>query len=131
MAALEIDLMASRYGHKPKRSKRYWLWISGVGIVLMAFGALIATIANFNPVQTKDIGFSVKDATQVVLDFEISKPKEATAVCSLESLNEQFSQVGYKEIEIGPQETDTVRFSISINTTELATTALVDECRLK
>jgi hypothetical protein len=131
MAAQENDLMASRYGHKPKRSKRYWLWISVVGIVLMAFGALIATIANFNPVQSKDIGFAVKDATQVVLDFEISKPKDATAICSLESLNEQFSQVGYKEIEIGPQDTDTVRFSISINTTELATTALVDECRLK
>ena len=131
MAAQENDLMASRYGHKPKRSKKYWLWLSAVGIALMAIGALLATIANFNPVQSKDIGFSVKDATQVILDFEVSKPKDATAICSLESLNEQFSQVGYKEIEIGPQETDTVRFSVSINTTELATTALVDECRLK
>ena len=131
MAAQENDLMASRYGHKPKRSKKYWLWLSAVGIALMAIGALLATMANFNPVQSKDIGFSVKDATQVILDFEVSKPKDATAICSLESLNEQFSQVGYKEIEIGPQETDTVRFSVSINTTELATTALVDECRLK
>jgi Domain of unknown function (DUF4307) len=131
MAAQENDLMESRYGHKPKRSRRYWVLISAVGIALMALGALFAAMANFNPVQTKDIGFSVKDATQVVLDFEISKPKNATAICSLESLNEQFSQVGYKEIEIGPQDTDTVRFSISINTTELATTALVDECRLK
>ena len=131
MAAQENDLMASRYGHKPKRTKKYWLWLSAVGIALMAIGALLATIANFNPVQSKDIGFSVKDATQVILDFEVSKPKDATAICSLESLNEQFSQVGYKEIEIGPQETDTVRFSVSINTTELATTALVDECRLK
>jgi len=88
-------------------------------------------MANFNPVQSKDIGFSVKGPTQVVLDFEISKPKAATAICTLESLNEQFSQVGFKEIEIGPQPTDTVRLSVSINTTELATTALVDECRLK
>jgi hypothetical protein len=131
MAAQENDLMASRYGHKPKRSRRYWVWITASGIALMALGAFIAAMANFNPVQSKDIGFSVKDSTQVVLDFEISKPKDATAICSLESLNEQFSQVGYKEIEIGPQETDTVRFSVSINTTELATTALVDECRLK
>lgn len=131
MAAQENDLMASRYGHKPKRSRSYWGWISAVGIALMALGALIAAMANFNPVQTKDVGFSVKDATQVILDFEISKPKQATAICSLESLNEQFAQVGYKEIEIGPQETETVRFSVNINTTELATTALVDECRLK
>jgi hypothetical protein len=131
MTAQENDLMASRYGQKPKRSRKYWLWISVIGIALMALGALVAAMANFNPVQSKDIGFSVKNATQVVLDIEISKPKAATAICSLESLNEQFAQVGYKEIEIGPQETDTVRLSVSINTTELATTALVDECRLK
>jgi hypothetical protein len=67
----------------------------------------------------------------VVLDFEITKPMDAIAVCSLEALNEQFGQVGYKTIEIGSQETGKVRLSVSINTTELATTALVDECRLK
>lgn len=131
MTAQENDLMASRYGQKPKRSRKYWMSVSIVGIALMAIGALVAAMANFNPVQSKDIGFSVKDATSVILDFEVSKPKDATAICSLESLNEQFAQVGYKEVEIGPQETDTVRLSVSINTVELATTALVDECHLK
>jgi hypothetical protein len=67
----------------------------------------------------------------VILDFELTKPIDAVAVCSVEALNEQFGQVGYKVIEIGPQETGKVRLSVSINTTELATTALVDECRLK
>ncbi len=97
----------------------------------MAIGVLFASIANYNPVQSQDLGFSVKNPTQVVLDFELTKPKDAVAVCSLEALNEQFGQVGYKTIEIGPQETGKVRLSVSINTTELATTALVDECRLK
>jgi hypothetical protein len=131
MAAQENDLMADRYGQKPKLSRKRWLWISAAGVSFLALGALAAALANFNPVQSKDIGFSVKNPTQVILDFEISKPKDATAVCTLESLNEQFGQVGFKEIEIGPQPTDTVRLSVSINTTELATTALVDECRLK
>jgi hypothetical protein len=131
MATQENDLMANRYGQKPKLSRKRWLWISAAGVTFLAVGALVAAMANFNPVQSKDIGFSVKGPTQVVLDFEISKPKDAVAICTLESLNEQFGQVGYKEIEIGPQPTDTVRLSVSINTTELATTALVDECRLK
>jgi len=131
MTAQENDLLATRYGKKAKLSKGRWQWISIVGIALMIIGALIATIANYNPVQSQDLGFSVKDSTQVVLDFEVTKPLDAVAVCSLEALNEQFGQVGYKTIEIGPQETGKVRLSVSINTTELATTALVDECRLK
>ena len=97
----------------------------------MSIGVLFASIANYNPVQSQDIGFSVKDPTQVILDFELTKPMDSVAICSLEALNEQFGQVGYKTIEIGPQETSKVRLSVSINTTELATTALVDECRLK
>ena len=131
MTAQENDLLAQRYGKQPKLSRTRWLWISVVGIVLMMIGVLFASQANYNPVQSQDIGFSVKDPTQVVLDFELSKPLDAVAICSVEALNEQFLQVGYKIIEIGQQETSTVRLSVSINTTELATTALVDECRLK
>ncbi len=131
MTAQENDLLAQRYGKRAKLSKTRWIWISVVGIALMMVGVLFASIANYNPVQSQDVGFSVKDPTQVVLDFELTKPEDATAVCSVEALNEQFGQVGYKIIEIGPQETAKVRLSVSINTTELATTALVDECRLK
>ena len=131
MTAQENDLLAQRYGKRAKLSKTRWIWISVVGIALMMVGVLFASIANYNPVQSQDVGFSVKDPTQVVLDFELTKPQDTTAVCSVEALNEQFGQVGYKIIEIGPQETAKVRLSVSINTTELATTALVDECRLK
>jgi hypothetical protein len=131
MTAQESELLAQRYGKKPKLSKTRWLWISASGITLMAIGVLFVSLANYNPVQSQDIGFSVKDPTQVVLDFEVSKPLDAVAICSLEALNQQFGQVGYKTIEVGPQETTKVRLSVSINTTELATTALVDECRLK
>lgn len=131
MTAQENDLLAQRYGKRAKLSKTRWIWISVVGIALMMVGVLFASIANYNPVQSQDVGFSVKYPTQVVLDFELTKPQDTTAVCSVEALNEQFGQVGYKIIEIGPQETAKVRLSVSINTTELATTALVDECRLK
>ena len=97
----------------------------------MAISVLFLSLANFNPVQSQDVGFSVKSPAQVVLDFEVTKPMDAIAVCTLEALNQQFGQVGFKKVEIGPQETAKVRLSVSINTTELATTALVDECRLK
>lgn len=89
------------------------------------------TLANYSPITHKDIGFSIKDSKSLEVEFEITKPSSGTAICSLEALNEQFLQVGYKEIEIGAAQTDTVRLKVAMNTTELATTALVDECRLK
>lgn len=131
MASQENDLLAQRYGKRPKLSKRRWMWVAMSGISLMTLAVLFASIANYNPVQSQDIGFSVKSPSQVVLDFQVTKPTDATAVCTLEALNQQFGQIGYKTIEIGPQESAKVRLSVSINTTELATTALVDECRLK
>ncbi len=96
MAEQENDLLAQRYGKQAKLSRRSWLWISAAGISVMTIGVLIASIANYNPVQSQDLGFSVKGPTQVVLEFEITKPQDATAICTLEALNEQFGQVGYK-----------------------------------
>lgn len=127
----ENELLASRYGQRPGLSRRVKviLGVSGVGLLIAAAG--LATVANFSPIGTKDISFTVIGNSQIELEFEISKPKDATAICSFEALNEQYGQVGYKQLEIGAQQTDTVRFKILINTTELATTALVDECVLK
>ena len=112
----------------PARKK---LLLAGLGVSTLTAGAMYFGFANFSAIESTDVGFRVLDSRQVELDFEVIKPAESTALCKVEALNEQFAQVGYKELTIGPQESSKVRLTVSINTTEMATTALVDECTLK
>jgi hypothetical protein len=69
--------------------------------------------------------------TRVEIDFELTRPEGADVVCSLEALNNQFAPVGWIELVIPGSDSTKVRNTVTLNTTELAVTGLVDECRLR
>jgi hypothetical protein len=127
----ENQILKERYGAGSSIGKGTKRWLAIAGVAALVAMAGYFTLANYSPITYKDIGFSIKDSKSLEVVFEITKPSSETAICSLEALNEQFLQVGYKEVEIPATETDTVRITVAMNTTELATTALVDECWLK
>jgi len=123
------ELLRERYGQKagvnPKRFRAFAI----VGVVLMTITAMWFGFANHSPISHQDIGFRVVSEWQTEVDFEITKPNDATVVCSIEALNNSYLTVGYKEVVIGPSDFRTNRLSVMVNTTELAVTGLVDECR--
>jgi hypothetical protein len=125
------ELLRERYGQKagvnPKRFRAFAI----VGVVLMTITAMWFGFANHSPISHQDIGFRVVSEWQTEVDFEITKPNDATVVCSIETLNNSYLTVGYKEVVIGPSDFRTNRLSVMVNTTELAVTGLVDECRLR
>ncbi len=124
------DILSSRYGEKrsnPKRLRVFALLGVAVSVAITAYFAF----GNNQGFTYEDVGFSVISEFETVVEIEISKPKDKTVVCSVEALNGQFGTVGWKELEFGPAEFTTLRHTISLNTTELAVTGLVDECRLR
>lgn len=124
-------LLLERYGQKPKlNAKKYRPWAIAA-VVVMSMAALAISTLNYNPAQFKDIGFRVISKWQTEVDFELTKPKDATAICSFEALNNSFLAVGFKEVEFGPSDFETNRHTISLNTTELAVTGLVKDCSLR
>ena len=125
------ELLAKRYGQKPKLDAKKFRPLAIAAVVLMSISALAISAMNYNPAQFKDIGFRVVSEWQTEIEFELTKPKEATAICSFEALNNSFLAVGYKEIEFGPSDFETNRHTVSLNTTELAVTGLVKDCSLR
>jgi hypothetical protein len=125
------DLLAQRYGHKPKRDPKQYRVVAIAGVVLMTVTAMWFGYANYSPVSHQDIGFRVISQWQVEVDFELTKPQDASVVCSIQALNNSYLAVGYLEVELGPSDFQTNRHTVSVNTTELAVTGLVDECRLR
>ena len=124
------DILSSRYGVKRSDPKRLRiLALFGVAI-LVAITAYFA-LGNNQGFSYKDVGFSVVSEIETIVEIEITKPKDKTVICSIEALNGQFGTVGWKELEFGPSEFLTLRHTIRLNTTELAVTGLVDECRLR
>ena len=111
----------------PKRLRILALFGVAILVAITAYFAL----GNNQGFSYKDVGFSVVSEIETIVEIEITKPKDKTVICSIEALNGQFGTVGWKELEFGPSEFLTLRYTIRLNTTELAVTGLVDECRLR
>lgn len=131
-AGRRARVMAERYGTVNHQRRRRWLWVlvgalsvAGIAVLVMIGAGFFAPDA-----EGQRVGFKVVDDTEVRVLFDVTKPEDATASCTLEAQNVSHGQVGLREIVIGPQDHHTVRLRETLATTEPATTGLVRDCRL-
>jgi hypothetical protein len=97
----------------------------GLGtVVWTAFGVLNV------PVRTQDAGFAIIDDAAIDFTFIVAKAPGAVAQCRIRALNPSFAEVGARDVLIGASEDRSVQVTARIVTSERATTALVQACRL-
>jgi hypothetical protein len=104
-------------------------------IVGIAFAAWVATSSATAPVTFKDIGYSTVDGTQAEVDYQVTKSPDATAKCAIKAMDSKFAVVGWKVVEIGPnqpeQSADGGRTTVQrtvLRTESPAVSGVVDNC---
>jgi hypothetical protein len=122
------EILAERYGTKRPTSQLKKLILGSSALAAAVATTAWFAIANHSVISFTDVGFSVVSEYQVIVDFELRMPIGTVGYCNLQALSNSFGVVGHKQFELGPFESETLRFSEAINTTELAVTGLVDEC---
>jgi hypothetical protein len=128
---VDSELLKERYGQKQPISPRKKLVLASTGVAALVAATAWFSFGGYQDLSHKDIGFRVIDQFRVEVDFELSKPPGAKAICSIQALNNSFFKVGWIELEFGESEFRTLRHTVALNTTELAVTGLVDSCRLR
>jgi hypothetical protein len=116
---------------RPRFSRTAQTWT--ISIVLAVIVAAIGWITmgpDAVTIRGKNVGFLVEGPESVQITFDVAKPQEATVVCTLDALSENYAQVGTKNVTIGPSDVTEARFTTVIATTEIAVTAIVVGCTL-
>lgn len=123
--------MQARYG-RVKTANNRLLYVVAVIVGVVGFAILLWVGLGLSKAQTHSriISFNVVDPTLTTITFEVTKPTDRSAECVVAALNTGFSQVGVKTVQIGPADTDTVPLFVEISTSEVATTAIIDQCEL-
>jgi hypothetical protein len=102
-------------------------------LVLFVIWAIAVTADNAAQVQVSTIGYKVLNEKQTEVSYTVKQPAvvNQSAYCEATALNKGFAVVGFKEIEIakGAKAGDVIK--VTLNTSELAVSGLVDACRLK
>lgn len=119
---------AGRYGPERAASRRPLMVAVGLAVLVgVAVVAFLAVGALRDPVQWKDVGFTVRDAGRVDVTFEVTKDPGSTATCRVQALSQSYGEVGVATVEVGPG-ARTQRVTTSVPTAELAVSATVAGC---
>jgi len=123
-----------RYGRTPKRRlrNRRLLWIGGAvfAVVLVAWVVWAGFDAPSSVIEARDTRHEILDEHSVKVTFEVSMPTNSKASCAVEALNEGFTIVGWKVVDIPPSDSYTRSFTEIVRTTELSNTGLIYRCWL-
>jgi hypothetical protein len=133
MGQLVSTLLQDRYGRRSPGWRNPLVLVSLallVALVLAFIGWV--TILDRPRVTWEDVGFNVRSDADVQVTFDVGLHGGTTvAVCSVHALNELGTEVGRKDVVIDRPATggpNPQRVRVSLTTSELATTGLVESC---
>lgn len=124
-------IMAARYGAPVSpRTRRTRVLLAAAAAAVVGGSLLALQIANLGePVAVaENLGFTVEDATTTQVRFNLRTEPGATVRCTIVALNENFTEVGYANVRIGPVVEALTSHRVDLPTTELATTGSVKGC---
>jgi hypothetical protein len=128
--------IAERYGRGASQTARNRLGViiaaSGLGL-LFVFWMIWVTITGANQLSPKTTAYELLGSGEVSVTFTVVKPANATVVCALKALKQDYGIVGYKEVTLsgnGSQDSTAIEVGrkVTFRTTEQAVTGLVDRC---
>ncbi len=82
------------------------------------------------PFTVKDYGFKVVSSEQVDVSFLVTKDADVKITCAITALNPGYAEVGRRDVVIdrGDGPSDHERFTVSVRTSQEATTGILDGC---
>lgn len=135
MAEPETDALAARYGRtRTRRTRDRFLLIGGAvafAVVLVAWVVWAGLDGQKPSVEVTDTGHRVmNDERMVEVSWNLSVPPGNDTACIVQALNDDFTVVGWKVVEV-PASTQHIRaLTESVRVAQAANTGLISRCWL-
>jgi hypothetical protein len=123
-----------RYGRTPRDRRRVrtlaWTAAGGFAVVLIAWLVWGGVLEGLDKIEAQNIGHTVLNDKEVEVVWNVTAEPGDEVSCALQALNESFSIVGWKIVELPPTEERTRELTEVVRTTELSVTGLIYRCWL-
>jgi hypothetical protein len=124
----------TRYGRAPNRGTRdrrvLYVIAGSLAAILVAFVVWVGLGASEPLIETRDIGHTIVDENTVTVTFEASIPVGRSASCAVQALNETFTVVGWKVVDLPASTVYSRSTTTDVRTTEQSNTGLIYRCWL-
>jgi len=129
------DVLAERYGRTPRaRIRDRWLLVLGgvfAAVVLVAWVVWAGLDGQRPSLEVAGTAHELlNDERAVEVSWNLSVPAGNATACVVKALNDDFTVVGWKVVEIPASDTYTRNFTERIRIAQPANTGLVEHCWL-
>jgi hypothetical protein len=126
---VDEPVLEDRYGRRTSPRTRLLVIGAIAAVVLAAVGWFgWAAYSSRDSATGEDIGFHVLSDSTVTVTFDVTKPKDKSASCTVQALDSGFDVVGTSQVTIGPSRQSVVRTTATVRTTNRATAGQVGTC---
>jgi len=130
-ATSELDARYGRGRPDTRRTRAIAIAAAAVGLVVViawvVWGGLLGPDASL---ESRDLGFDIVDDSLVRVEFEVTADAGSDVGCAVQALNESFTVVGWKIVELPASDQRTRSFTEDVRTSELAVSGLIYRCWL-
>lgn len=130
-ATTELDARYGRGRRDTGRTRLLAIVAAAVGVVVVVawvvWGGLLGPDASL---ESRDLGYQIVDDSLVRVEFEVTADAGSPVACAVQALNESFTVVGWKVVELPASDQRTRSFTEDVRTTELAVSGLIYRCWL-
>ncbi|MGC5616830.1 DUF4307 domain-containing protein [Georgenia sp. Z1491] len=130
--AIDPDLVRRRYGRaRPGGSRRAQWLVPLVGALVLVAGAVGISLAmnQEEDVLVEHVGYTVTRPDEVEVRFVVVAEPGTEVVCTLRAVNVDFTEVGVREVHIGPVVERRTAAVEPIVTSERAASGHAESCR--
>lgn len=129
--AYDMDLVRRRYGRTAGRSSGRAQWLAPlIGAVVLVLGVVVvgSFLQRGPTVEVEHVGYTVVDDSTVQVRFVVIAEPGTEVVCTLRAVNVDFTEVGAREIRIGPVTALRTSAEETITTAERAASGHAESC---
>ncbi len=123
-----------RYGRTRATSRtRRAIAIAVAGAFALVLGAWVVWAAldgESASIEFRDVGHEIIDDRAVSVTWQVTADPGSDVTCVVKAMNEGFSDVGWKVVDLPASDERTRVFTEQVRTTELAVTGLIYRCWL-
>lgn len=128
--ATDAEYLRRRYGAHSSDRRALWL-VAGLLIALAAAWFIWQVVAvNRNDVTAEAVAIGPVSDSQVGVTFNVMADPGSTVSCTVRAYTANLTEVGVKEVTVGPVARDLTTVRTSLSTVQRATGARVGDCHL-
>ena len=131
---MSSSALDERYGRTraSSRSKRVFA-VAVAGVFALVLGAWVVWAAldgDSAKIEFRDVAHEIVDDSLVKVTWQVTAEPGSDVSCAVKAMNESFTDVGWKVLDLGPTDERTRTLTVDVRTTELAVTGLIYRCWL-